>query len=80
MFAAAVIQQYGPQVCHILVQKFGGEAARSELDALAEPLKKMIFAQPHAKVWLSDALSSEDFPSQKVDMSERRLWLQRIIG
>ena len=79
MFAAAVTQQYGPQLCNILVRNIGGEAARSELDVLAEPLKKLIFAQSQAKMWLSNALSSEDFPSQKVGSTEKRMWLQKII-
>ncbi len=79
MFAAAVTQQYGPQLCSLLVRYIGGEAARSELDVLAEPLKKLIFAQPQAKMWLSNALSSEDFPSQKVGSTEKRVWLQKII-
>ena len=79
MFVAAVTQQYGPQLCHLLVRNIGGEAARSELEILAEPLKKLIFAQPQAKMWLSNALSSEDFPSQKVGPSEKRVWLQKIF-
>ena len=80
MFVTAVIQQYGPRLCHIIVRNVGGEAARSELDLLAEPLKKLVFAQPQAKIWLSNALSSEDFPSQKVGSTEKRIWLQKIIG
>ncbi|KAL9072773.1 MAG: hypothetical protein Q9161_003314 [Pseudevernia consocians] len=80
MFVAAVTQQYGPQLCYLLVRNIGGEAARSELDVLAEPLKKLIFAQPQAKTWLSNALSSEDFPSQKVGTTEKRVWLQKIIN
>ena len=79
MFVAAVTQQYGPPLCQILVRNIGGEAARSELDVLAEPLKKLVFAQPHAKLWLSNALSSEDFPSQKVGTTEKRVWLQKIL-
>lgn len=80
MFVAAVTQQYGPQLCHLLVRSIGGEAARSELDFLADPLKKLIFAQPQAKVWLSNALSSEDFPSQKVGSTEKRVWLHKVIN
>ena len=79
MFVAAVTQQYGPQLCHFLIRNIGGEAARSELDVLAEPLKKLISAQPQAKMWLSNALGSEDFPSQKVGSTEKRMWLQKII-
>lgn len=79
MFVGAVTQQYGQQLCYILVRSIGGGAARSELDVLAEPLKRLIFAQPQAKMWLSNALSSEDFPSQKVGSTEKRVWLQKII-
>lgn len=79
MFVVAVTQQYGPQLSYVLVRNIGGEAARSELDALAEPLKKLIFAQPQAKTWLSNALSSKDFPSQKVGSTEKRMWLQKIV-
>ena len=79
MFLAAVTQQYGPQLCHLLVRRIGGEAARSELEILTEPLRKLVFAQPQAKAWLSDALNSEDFPSLKVGVSEKRMWLQKII-
>ena len=79
MFVAAVTQQYGPQLSYLLVRNIAGEAARSEMDTLAEPLKKLIFAQPQAKTWLSNALDSEDFPSQKVGPSEKRVWLQKMI-
>ena len=74
-----MVQEYGSQLCHLLVRRIGGEAARSELDILAEPLKKLIFAQPQAKTWLSNALSSEDFPSRKVGPAEKRVWLQKVI-
>lgn len=73
------VHEYGPQLAHILVRSIAGEAARSELDVLAEPLKKLIFAQPRAKAWLQDALMSATFPSTKVGESEKRVWLQRIM-
>jgi len=75
----AVMAKYGPQVCHILVQNIGGQAARSELDTLAEPLKKLVFAQRQAKKWLSDALDDPSFPSDKVGPTEKRVWLQKIM-
>ena len=74
-----VLQEYGPQLAHILVRSIAGEAARSELDVLAEPLKKLVFAQPRARAWLQDALMSDTFPSSKVSESEKRVWLQRIM-
>ena len=64
---------------HALIQGIGGRAARSELDTLAEPLKKMTFAQPSAKIWLSNALYNGDFPSDKVGDTEKRMWLHKIM-
>lgn len=74
-----VLHEYGPQLAHILVRSIAGEAARSELDVLAEPLKKLVCAQPRAKAWLQDALTNATFPSAKVSESEKRVWLQRIM-
>ncbi|KAI4213709.1 MAG: hypothetical protein LQ351_003675 [Letrouitia transgressa] len=77
--SAAFFWEYGPRFCHALIQEIGGEASRSELDTLAEPLKKMVFAQVSAKAWLSNALLSNDFPSQKIGDNEKRLWLEKIM-
>lgn len=74
------MQVYGPQLCHALVRNISGEAARSELDMLSLPLKKLVFAEPQAKAWLSDALESNSFVSDRVDLTTRRLWLQKILG
>jgi hypothetical protein len=74
-----VMHEYGPQLSFALVMNIGGVAARSDLDILAEPLKKMVHAQAKAKEWLSFALASEAFPSQKVTAIEKRIWLQKVI-
>jgi hypothetical protein len=76
----AAMQKYGPHVCQILVFQIAGDAARSELNVLSEPLKKLVFGQPRAKKWLSDALDSDYFfPSTKVGPNEKRIWLQKIM-
>ena len=75
-----VMQQYGSQVCDVLVRQIGGEAQRSELEILAEPLKKLVFSQPMAKQWLTTALESSTFPSTKVSLEERRFWLQKVMN
>ena len=74
------MQEYGPQLCHALVRNISGEAERSELDRISYPLRKLISAEPRAKAWLSDALQSGSFTSDKVDLTARRLWLQKIMG
>lgn len=57
----------------------GGQALRSDLDTLAEPLKALVICQPKAKTWLTDALSSETFPSKNIGPTEKRIWLQKIL-
>ena len=78
MMIRNAMDEYGLALSLALVQNFGGGAARSELDTLAEPLKRLISAQPKAKAWLSEALSSDSFPSQNVSPADKRLWLQKI--
>lgn len=75
----AAVQQYGPYLCRIIVHQIAGEAARSDLNTLSEPLKKLVFHQPHVKQWLSDALENSLSPSSKVGSIERRIWLQKIM-
>ena len=75
-----ILEHYGPQVALAIIHNISGEAARSELDTFADPLKRMIFAQPRAKQWLSDALFSSTFPSSKVGNGEKRTFLQQIMG
>lgn len=79
MSIEVAMKQYGPRLSHILVRQIGGEAARSELDVFAEPLKRLVVAQLHAKQWLASALDSDSFPSKKVGPTEKRMWLQKIM-
>ena len=74
-----LMQGYGPQLSHAVIMGVGGQASRSDLDTLAEPLKALVTCQPKAKTWLTDALSSELFPSKNVGPTEKRLWLQKIL-
>ena len=76
----AVMDHYGPQLCHALIRNISGEAARSDLDTISLPLKKLIFAQPRAKRWLSEALNSTSFVSDKISSTEKRVWLEKVMG
>lgn len=75
----SILEHYGPQVAIIIIHNISGEAARSELETFADPLKKMAFAQLRAKQWLSDALFSSTFPSSKVGDTEKKTFLQQVI-
>ncbi|KAI9760185.1 MAG: 60S ribosomal protein L2A [Chaenotheca gracillima] len=75
----AIMSSLGPDLAHVLITNIGGKAARSELDIIAEPLKKMAFKQARSKAWLEAALFSEGFPSTKVNSAEKRAFLQRVL-
>lgn len=62
-----------------LVYNIGGYAARSEVDKLADPLKKLMFRQAHAKKWFEGALMADNFPSDKVSASDKKVFLQKIV-
>lgn len=75
----SIMEEYGGQLSYILMINLGGGAARSDLDILAELLKKLVHFQPKSKDWLSDALSSKDFPSQRIGSAEKRIWVQKVV-
>ncbi|KAI9772601.1 MAG: hypothetical protein M1835_006254 [Candelina submexicana] len=74
-----IVQYIGPILADALIWNIAGGALRTELDVVAEPLKKLISVQPSAKRWLEDSLSREDFPSTKVDAATKRIWLQKVM-
>ena len=73
------LQHLGPLLAKSLIFNIGGNAARSELDKLSEPLKKLVTRQVRSKSWLEAALLGDDFPSDKVTVTERKSFLQRVI-
>ena len=73
------MQNYGLGLTRALMQGIGGEAARSELDTLSDPLKKMIHKQLRAKQWLTDALICDDSKSQAVSDMDKRAWIQKVV-
>lgn len=71
----------GPLVARTLMENIGGNAARSELDKLSDPLKKLITNQVHAQQWLQEALFRDDFPGNKcVGAEEKMLFLKKVVG
>ena len=72
------LQQLGPLLAQALAYNFGGNAARSELDRLCEPLKKLV-RQLHFKNWFEAALLADSFPRDKVTAKDKSVFLQKII-
>ena len=75
-----VTHQICPLVCQELVFQIGGLAQRAQLDAIAEPLKKLIFNRPMmARESISLALNNSSFPSQRVTSDDKWRWLEKIM-
>jgi hypothetical protein len=73
------MEHVGPALAKALIFNISGNAARSELDRVSEPLKKLVIRQIRSKQWLENALSNENFHVEKVSEEARRIFLQKII-
>ncbi|KAL5604657.1 hypothetical protein BROUX41_001992 [Berkeleyomyces rouxiae] len=73
------IDRLGPSIAQCLIKNIGGNAARSELDKLSLPLKKMMATKPQAKGWLEAALMSPSFPSNKVSDADKSQFLKKLL-
>lgn len=73
------MEHLGPLLAQSLVQNVGGNASRSELDRLSDPLKKLVVQHVHAKAWLEQALFGDSFPSPHVSREDRAVFLKKII-
>lgn len=73
------MQMLGPLLAQSLARNFGGNASRSELDKLSEPLKKLVVKYPAVKSWLESGLAHESFPSSKVTPEEKSMFVKKII-
>ncbi|KAE9568261.1 hypothetical protein CGMCC3_g15660 [Colletotrichum fructicola] len=74
------VAQLGPMLAQSIVQNIGGNASRSELDRLGEPLKKMVSNQVKARAWLEQALFDPSFPGQHISSEEKAVFLKKIIN
>ncbi|KAJ3532919.1 hypothetical protein NM208_g8220 [Fusarium decemcellulare] len=70
----------GPLLAQSLARNIGGNASRSELDKLSEPLKKLVVRYPMAKTWLESGLAHESFPSTRVTPEEKSLFVKKVIS
>lgn len=79
---ANAMSHLGPLLARSLVSNMGGNAARSELDKLCEPLKKLVTHHVGAHGWLERALLDEAaFPAAaRVPPTERAVWLRKVVG
>ena len=73
------MQHLGPLLAEALIYNVGGNASRSELDKLSEPLRKLVVSQLQSKTWLDAALRGDTFDGEKVAMKDRLLFLQKVV-
>lgn len=73
------LEHLGPLLTRSLVQNIGGNASRSELDKLSDPLKKLVVQHPRAKQWLDAALLDPSFPSTKVTAEDKSMFAKKIV-
>ncbi|CZR59294.1 related to KAP122 Member of the karyopherin-beta family, nuclear import [Phialocephala subalpina] len=72
------IQAIGPHLAQKLIFNIGGHAARSELDKLCDPLKKLVVRQLNSKAWFEAALLDPSFPSDKIEVKDKENFLQKV--
>lgn len=70
----------GPLLLRSLARNIGGQASRSELDKLSEPIKKLFSRYHMAKDWLNAGLYGDSFPSDKVTSEQKSLFVKKLVG
>ncbi|PNH73318.1 hypothetical protein VD0001_g4211 [Verticillium dahliae] len=78
--AETATEQLGPLLARSLIKNIGGGGARSELDKLSEPLKKMISQHSKSRSWLGDALRDEHCVGYQVTQQDREAFLKKVIS
>ncbi|KFX90214.1 hypothetical protein V490_06567 [Pseudogymnoascus sp. VKM F-3557] len=74
------LEHLGPMIADALIYNISGNAARSELDKVCDPLKKFVARHRSSKAWLESALSGDNFVSDRVSDGEKRAFLQKIMN
>ena len=72
--------QLGPAISRSILQNIGGQAARSQLDKLSDPLKRLVVQHVNARHWLEAALHDPSFPAGKATVADKTTFLKKIIS
>ena len=72
--------RYGPELAKCLMFQIGGDAQRSELDFVCEPLKLLLLHQPSAKMWLQQGLANDAFPNPSITPDDRVRYLRQLAA
>lgn len=74
-----MMRTLGPMLSQALARNIGGQASRSELAKLSEPVKKLVSCYPQSKTWLETAFSNPEATGSNVTPEERSLFVRKII-
>lgn len=77
---AIAVEHLGPALARSLIYNVGGNASRSELDKLSEPLKKLVIQHPRSKDWLEAALFDPSFPGSEASQQDKSMFLKKILS
>ncbi|KAA8911147.1 armadillo-type protein [Sphaerosporella brunnea] len=68
-----------PRLVEKLCWSLGGGCQRSEVDSIAEPLRKLVTRHVRCKSWLTEALKPAGFPTANVNEKDKRLFVEKIM-
>lgn len=74
------VEHLGPLLARSLMHNIGGNASRSELDKLSDPLKKLVTQHPRSKDWLEAALFGPSFPGSEASQDDKSMFLKKVIS
>ncbi|KAI9669603.1 MAG: hypothetical protein M1831_007299 [Alyxoria varia] len=74
-----IVDSFGEKITTCLINCFGGDASRSELDRLSTPFRELVGRYPTARTWIERALAAPEFPSQGVENKDKRMFAQQVL-
>lgn len=75
---SGVMNTLGPVLAQGLARNIGGNASRSELDRLSEPIRKLISRFPQGRYWLEAGLDDPSFPSAKLSPQQKSVFIKKL--
>lgn len=77
-----IMSAYGPKFTCSIISQIGGNALRSDLEFICEPLKALLLHQPGVQGWLQQAILGETFPAvdANVGQQQRNLFFRQVIA
>lgn len=73
-----IFEALGAVLVKVLVFNIAGEAQRTSLDEVTDPLRRIVTKNPRTSSWVEAALAAPDFPAPKVPDKERQ-WFRRMV-